>query len=78
MLRRLSLRARLLLGVIALAAIGLIAADVITYSKLSSFLITARLLAERRPPGGRGSAVPAGRAPGPRRAGAGRRRQSTR
>ena len=39
MLGRLSLRARLLLGVIALAAVGLVAADVITYSKLSSFLI---------------------------------------
>ena len=39
MLGRLSLRARLLLGVIALAAVGLIAADVITYSKLSSFLV---------------------------------------
>ena len=39
MLGRLSLRARLLLGVVALAAIGLIAADLVTYSKLSSFLI---------------------------------------
>jgi two-component system OmpR family sensor kinase len=38
-LRRLSLRARLLLGVIALAAVGLVAADLVTYSKLSSFLI---------------------------------------
>jgi two-component system, OmpR family, sensor kinase len=38
-LRRLSLRARLLLGVIALAAIGLVAADVATYSELQSFLI---------------------------------------
>jgi two-component system, OmpR family, sensor kinase len=39
MLARLSLRARLILGVIALAAIGLVAADVATYSSLSSFLI---------------------------------------
>jgi two-component system OmpR family sensor kinase len=39
LLGRLSLRARLLLGVIALAAFGLIAADVVTYSKLQSFLI---------------------------------------
>ncbi len=39
MLERLSLRARLLLGVIALSAIGLVAADLVTYSKLSSFLI---------------------------------------
>jgi len=38
-LRRLSLRARLLLGVIALAAVGLVAADVVTYSKLQSFLV---------------------------------------
>ena len=35
----LSLRARLLLGVVALAAVGLIAADVATYSSLESFLI---------------------------------------
>ena len=39
MLERLSLRARLLLGVIALSAVGLAAADLVTYSKLSSFLI---------------------------------------
>jgi two-component system, OmpR family, sensor kinase len=38
-LARLSLRARLILGVIALAAVGLVAADVATYSSLSSFLI---------------------------------------
>src|SRR6478736_6775690 len=37
--RSLSLRARLILGVIALAAVGLVAADVATYSALSSFLI---------------------------------------
>jgi two-component system OmpR family sensor kinase len=39
MLARLSLRARLLLAVIALGAVGLVAADVATYSSLSSFLI---------------------------------------
>ena len=39
MLERLSLRARLLLGVIALSAVGLVVADLVTYSKLSSFLI---------------------------------------
>src|SRR5512140_2839593 len=39
-MRRLSLRARLILGVIALAAVGLLAADFATYSALSSFLIT--------------------------------------
>ena len=36
---RMSLRARLLLGVIVLAAVGLVAADVATYSSLGSFLI---------------------------------------
>jgi two-component system, OmpR family, sensor kinase len=39
MLARLSLRARLVLGVIALAALGLAVADVATYASLSSFLI---------------------------------------
>ena len=38
MLGRLSLRARLLLAVIVLAAVGLVAADVATYSSLRSFL----------------------------------------
>ena len=38
MLSRLSLRARLLLGVVLLAALGLVAADIATYSSLSSFL----------------------------------------
>ena len=38
MLGRLSLRARLVLGVLALAAIGLAAADVATYTSLRSFL----------------------------------------
>jgi two-component system, OmpR family, sensor kinase len=37
--RRLSLRARLLLGVVLLAALGLVAADVATYSSLHSFLL---------------------------------------
>jgi two-component system OmpR family sensor kinase len=37
--RKLSLRARLLLGVFALSAIGLVAADVATYSSLSSYLV---------------------------------------
>jgi len=36
---RLSLRARLLLGVIAVAAVGLVAADVATYKALESFLL---------------------------------------
>jgi two-component system, OmpR family, sensor kinase len=39
LLARLSLRARLLLGVVVLAAVGLIAADLVTYAKLRSFLI---------------------------------------
>jgi two-component system, OmpR family, sensor kinase len=38
-LSRLSLRARLVLGVIVLAAVGLVAADVATYTSLRSFLI---------------------------------------
>jgi two-component system, OmpR family, sensor kinase len=38
-LNRLSLRARLLLGVVLLAALGLVAADVATYKSLESFLI---------------------------------------
>ena len=37
--KRLSLRARLLLAVLALATVGLLAADIATYSSLSSFLI---------------------------------------
>jgi two-component system, OmpR family, sensor kinase len=39
MLRNLSLRARLLLSVLALALIGLATADVVTYASLDSFLI---------------------------------------
>ena len=39
MLGRLSLRARLLLAVLALATVGLVAADIATYSSLSSFLL---------------------------------------
>ena len=40
MIRRLSLRARLILGVIALAGVGLAAASAITYASLHSFLIS--------------------------------------
>ena len=61
--RRLSLRARLILGVIALAGAGLITADIVTYTSLHSFLVsrtddfldTAHTSAEsalRRPGGG--------------------------
>ena len=39
MRRSLSLRVRLILGVIALAAVGLVAADFATYSELRSFLM---------------------------------------
>ena len=39
MLARLSLRTRLVLGVIVLAAVGLVVADVATYASLRSFLI---------------------------------------
>jgi two-component system OmpR family sensor kinase len=38
-LRQLSLRTRLILGVIVLAAVGLVAADIATYSSLRSFLV---------------------------------------
>src|SRR5437870_1985433 len=37
-MRRLSLRARLVLGVLALATVGLVAADIATYTSLRSFL----------------------------------------
>src|SRR5437879_8985305 len=40
MFARLSLRARLILGVIALAAIGLVTADTVTYASLRSFLVS--------------------------------------
>src|SRR5438094_4057553 len=40
MLRRLSLRSRLVLGVLVLATIGLVAADLATYTSLRSFLIS--------------------------------------
>ncbi len=40
MLNRLSLRARLILGVIALATVGLLVADVATYGSLRSFLVS--------------------------------------
>ncbi len=39
MLQRLSLRARLLAAVLAVAAVGLVAADIVTYRALSSFLV---------------------------------------
>jgi two-component system OmpR family sensor kinase len=77
MLARLSLRARLVLGVIALAALGLAVADVATYASLRSFLIqrTDQSLAAVRPdrgPGhgmsddgcGRGDHGPPGSRPG--------------
>ena len=40
MFRQLSLRTRLILGVISLAAVGLLAADIATYQSLGSFLIS--------------------------------------
>ena len=40
MLSRLSLRARLLLGVVLLAALGLVAADVATYRSLGNYLLS--------------------------------------
>ncbi|MES1246279.1 MAG: hypothetical protein ABUS54_01235, partial [Actinomycetota bacterium] len=60
MRRPLSLRARLILGVIVLAAAGLVAADVATYTSLSSFMIdqtdrqldAAHQAVDHGPPGG--------------------------
>ena len=40
MAHRLSLRARLILGVVVLAGVGLVTADVVTYTSLRSFLIS--------------------------------------
>jgi two-component system OmpR family sensor kinase len=77
MLRRLSLRARLVLGVILLGAVGLAAADVATYASLRSFLVerTDESLEESqrgierafhgpRCPGAGGRRAPPGAAPG--------------
>ena len=67
MVKRLSLRARLLLGVVALAAVGLVAANVATYSTLSSYLLdrtdstldqTVQTLRRPGPGGGIRSAPP--------------------
>jgi two-component system OmpR family sensor kinase len=66
-IRRLSLRARLLLAVVALAAVGLVAANVATYSTLRSYLLertdstldqTAATLRRPGPGGGIRSAPP--------------------
>ena len=66
-MKRLSLRARLLLAVVVLAAIGLVAANVATYSTLSSYLLdrtdstldqTAETLRRPGPGGGIRSAPP--------------------
>jgi two-component system OmpR family sensor kinase len=74
--KRLSLRARLLLGVVVLAAVGLVAADAATYASLRSFLLTRvdKGLEAAHPEvegaafgGGRPNAV--GRGPGPPAAG---------
>src|SRR5262249_57534438 len=52
MRRPLSLRSRLILGVITLAAVGLLAADLATYSSLRSFLLhpTHPPLTDAHPP----------------------------
>ena len=78
-MHRLSLRARLVLGVIVLAAVGLAVADVATYASLRSFLIdrTDQSLHESRRGFDRflrdgrcedAAASGAGRPPGPRSA----------
>jgi two-component system, OmpR family, sensor kinase len=69
MLSRLSLRARLVLGVIVLSAVGLAAADVATYASLRSFLIERtdesllNLTRGAGPELRRGCGAPEGRAP---------------
>jgi two-component system, OmpR family, sensor kinase len=76
MLRPVSLRARLVLGVIVLAALGLAAADVATYTSLRSFLVnrtdntlqSAHPIVERNVFGSRGRGGPG---PGSDPAGAG-------
>jgi two-component system OmpR family sensor kinase len=77
-MRHISLRLRLILAVIALAAIGLVAADVVTYRELSSFEISrtddSLDAAHDAAPGAQGlprfhlgneGAIPVGAAPGP-------------
>jgi two-component system OmpR family sensor kinase len=70
-LSRFSLRARLILGVVVLAAAGLVAADVVTYTSLRSFLVSqtddsldaAHVSVEaalRGPHGGPGDGAPPG------------------
>jgi two-component system OmpR family sensor kinase len=71
--RRLSLRARLLLGVVALAAVGLVVADVATYASLRSFLLdrvdssleSGHPFVERAAFGQEGEGGPPGGGPGP-------------
>ena len=73
MAARLSLRARLILGVVALAGVGLVTADVVTYTSLHSFLIsrtddfldTAHSSAERALHGNGGGGGPDGSRPQP-------------
>ncbi len=67
MLQRLSLRARLVLGVLLLAAAGLAAADIVTYTSLRSFLIQRTdntLDADHDSFRHRGGFGPGGRGPG--------------
>ena len=68
MIRRLSLRTRLVLGLLVLAAVGLVIADVATYKSQESFLFdqtdqtlqSEHQFAERGPGGSRGPGLPPG------------------
>jgi two-component system OmpR family sensor kinase len=63
-LARLSLRARLVLGVIVLAAIGLAAADIATYASLRSFLLDRTDQSLQESSAGLGRMLDHGRCPG--------------
>ena len=68
MIRRLSLRTRLVLGLLVLAAVGLVIADVATYKSQESFLFdqtdqtlqSEHQFAERGPGGSHGPGLPPG------------------
>ena len=64
MLQRFSLRTRLVLGVVVLAAFGLIAADLATYKSLDSFLLSRVDNSLNSTHGGIENAVFSGRGPG--------------
>src|SRR4051812_8681423 len=83
MLRRLSLKTRLVVGVLVLATLGLAAADVATYTSLRSFLVqrvdntlSSEHTVYERNDGGGGPGPRHGPGPGPRGDQVGRQGQS--